>query len=108
MAFPFGGHPKLADFLEVAKQQKCEWELTTRTSRDKRSYGVLVIRNEAGARLVIVNPDFEERLAPSVVSNYQRRLGISTRFASMPEQPTSSSVTYVAETSGSKSELPPK
>ena len=53
--------------------------------RDGRAYQVLEIRNPAGGgRLTIPDPDLLEHLSPSVVGNYQRRLGLKTPFASKP------------------------
>ena len=63
--------------------------MDVRETRIGRAYTALVIRGPGGASLTIANPELTERLSPSVVTNYQRRLGIKTSFASDPEQPTS-------------------
>jgi hypothetical protein len=46
----------------------------------------LQIDNPAGGWVSIVNPDFNEFLAPSTVTYDQRRLGIKSHFSAMPEQ----------------------
>ena len=58
-----------------------------RQTRAGRAYNALVVSGPGGAKLTIVDPEFTERLSPSVVSSYERRLGIKTRFAGLPEQP---------------------
>lgn len=95
MPLPFGGHPKLSDFLEFVKSKGFSIRETTKRSEKGRSYRELVITGKSGARLIIVNPDLDERLAPHTVANYQRRLGVSTPYAATPEAP--SDVEYVEE-----------
>lgn len=51
------------------------------------AYPALVIHGPAGSVLTIPDPDFTEYLSPSVVTNYQRRLGIKTDFSGLPEEP---------------------
>jgi hypothetical protein len=46
----------------------------------------------------LVNPDFDEHLAPSMVSYLQRRLGVKSPFPAMPEQPDPNQTEYVQET----------
>jgi hypothetical protein len=46
------------------------------------------------SRVVLVNPDMDEHMAPSMVSYFQRRLGMKTPFPAEPEQP-SNVVEYV-------------
>ena len=69
--------------------------MQVRQTRAGRAYNALVFTKPDGASLTIPDPDFTERLSPSVVTNYQRRLSIKTKFAAMPEHP--SSVTYKTE-----------
>jgi hypothetical protein len=85
MSFPFGGHPTLGRFVETAQEQGCTATLKTRARPDGRPYQTLVIENSHGGFVVIAEPDMDERLVPSTVSYYQRRLGISTAFAAEPD-----------------------
>lgn len=85
MSFPFGGHPTLSRFIEAAQEQGCTVTSKTRARPDGRAYSVLVIDNPQGGFVVIAEPDVNERLSPSTMSHYQRRLGINTDFAAMPE-----------------------
>ena len=55
------------------------------STRTGRSYEALKIVKPGRGRVVILNPDLGERLVPSMVSYLQRRLGIKTPFAEMPE-----------------------
>jgi hypothetical protein len=86
MAFPFGGHPKLSGFIEFAQAQGCKIKVYARTSRTGRVHQILHMENPNGGWVVVSDPDFDEHLAPSTVTYYQRRLGIRTPFAAMPEQ----------------------
>jgi hypothetical protein len=95
MAHPFGGHPSLVEFLDFAVSQGCVTQKVVRATARGRTYVALVVTNPLGGTLTIPNPQFEERLSPSMVSQYHRRLGIKTPFAEKPEStsadaPTSS------------------
>jgi hypothetical protein len=50
-------------------------------------YRSLEITSPTGSRAVLVNPNMNEHLAPSMVSYFQRRLGMKTPFPGEPEQP---------------------
>ena len=97
MSAPFGGHPTLRRFLEYAGENGCTVRTVVRSTRKGMSYESLEITNPEGGRVAIPNPDFDERLVPSMVSFYQRRLGIRTPFASQPEQPQAAQTTYVTD-----------
>ena len=56
-----------------------------RQTESGRAYEALQIRNPQGGRLVIPEPVLDEHLSPTVVANYQRRLGLNTPFASTPD-----------------------
>lgn len=81
----FGGHPTLQRMVEWLSEQGCEARVSVRTTERGRSYQILEIINPKGGRYIMAEPDFEERLVPSIVSQIQRRLCIATPFASMPE-----------------------
>ena len=103
MAAPFGGHPTLARLIEWLETAGCKVELKQRNHAiTGQPYQSLEITNPAGARTVFVNPDMDERLAPSMVSYFQRRLGMKTPFPAEPEQ--SGDATYVEADPDDRSE----
>ena len=88
MAAPFGGHPKLERLVEWLISAGCKAEVKVRThSITGQPYQSLEITSPTGSRAVLANPDMNEHLAPSMVSYFQRRLGMKTPFPSEPEQP---------------------
>jgi hypothetical protein len=89
VSHPFGGHPTLERFVEWAKTSAgCKTEIKVRTRQPSgQPYQVLEITNPAGGRVVVVDPEMGEHLAPSTVAYYQRRLAIKSPFAATPEQP---------------------
>lgn len=95
MSFPFGGHPTFQKFLEFAEANGCVLKIVIRETKSGRAYEAYELRNPRGGRLVVPNPDLQERLVPSIVSQYQRRLGIKTPFATLPE-PSSPAADYVS------------
>lgn len=89
MAAPFGGHPKLARLVEWLGSVGCKIELKQRNhSISGQPYRSLEITSPSGSRAVLVNPDMDEYLVPSMVSYFQRRLGMQTPFPAEPEQTT--------------------
>jgi hypothetical protein len=85
VAFPFGGHPTLKRFIEFAVEQGCKTIVFVRATKEGRSYESIRLENPTGGHVTIPNPAYEEHLEPSMVSHYQRRLGIKTPFAAAPE-----------------------
>ena len=74
MSHPFGGHPTLGRFVEFAKTQGCNSVVEIRQTIAGRTYEALVLTNADGINLTIADPDPAEHLAPTMVSQYQRRL----------------------------------
>ena len=94
MAVPFGGHPTLHRLVEWLESAGCKVTIKQRNhSITGQPYQSLEITSPVGSRAVLVNPDMNEHLAPSMVSYFQRRLGMKTPFPAEPEQPTN--VEYV-------------
>jgi hypothetical protein len=86
MSHPFGGHPKLGRFVEWAQENGCKAEIKVRERNSSgQPYQALEISAPSGATAVIVDPDMEEHLAPSIVAQLQRRLGLKSPFAATPE-----------------------
>ena len=62
-----------------------------------RPYRALELAGPLGACVVVLNPDLDEHLAPSMVTYLQRRLGVKSPFSATPEQPNPSETEYVQE-----------
>lgn len=97
MAAPFGGHPKLERLVAwLTSAGGCKATLTVRNHAiTGQPYQSLEITSPTGSRAVLVNPDMNEHLSPSMVSYFQRRLGMKTPFPAEPEQ--SADVEYVRQ-----------
>jgi len=81
-AFPFGGHPTFAQYLQWATEQGC----TVRTGVDtEQSISLTKIINAAGTRWAIVSgllpSDF---LVPTTVGQLDRRLGLISPWFAAP------------------------
>jgi hypothetical protein len=103
MAVPFGGHPTLERLVEWLTNAGCKADIKVRNhSITGQPYQSLEITSPTGSRAVMVNPDMKEHLSPSMVSYFQRRLGMKTPFPGEPEQ--SPDVDYVQADPDDKSE----
>lgn len=92
MSHPFGGHPTLQSFVEWVTDNGCTVEVKVRArKRDGLPYRVLEVTSET-SRVAIVDPNMNERLAPSEIAYLQRRLGIKTPFAATPEPSNTESI----------------
>jgi hypothetical protein len=102
VAAPFGGHPKLARLVEWLQSVGCKADIKIRNHAiTGQPYRSLEIVSMTGSRAVMVDPDMDEHLSPSIVSYFQRRLGMKTPFPGEPEQ--SGDVEYVQEIGEDKS-----
>lgn len=100
MAVPFGGHPRLRDFVEWATRHGgCTAQIRTRThSQTGQPYQSLEITTrESGAQVAMVDPDPDEYLAPSEVAYLHRRLGLKSPFPGTPEPPKPDDTEYIPE-----------
>jgi hypothetical protein len=96
MPVPFGGHPTLQRLVDWLISAGCKAELKVRNRAvTGQPYQSLEITSPTGSRAVIVNPDMNEHLSPSMVSYFQRRLGMKTPFPAEPEQ--SGNVEYIEQ-----------
>lgn len=103
MASPFGGHPKLSRLVDWLQSAGCKVEVKVRNhSITGQPYRALEITSPTGSRAVLVNPNMDEHLSPSMVSYFQRRLGMKTPFPGEPEQ--SSDVDYIQADPDDKSD----
>jgi len=88
-AAPFGGHPKLSRLVDWLVSAGCKAEIKSRAhATTGQPYQSLEITGPAGSHVALANPDMNEHMAPSMVSYFQRRLGMKTPFPGEPEQST--------------------
>jgi hypothetical protein len=86
---PFGGHPTLLRLLDWLQSAGCSVEVKVRNhSITGQPYQSLEVTSPTGSRAVLVNPNMDEHLSPSMVSYFQRRLAMQTPFPAEPEQPS--------------------
>ena len=97
MAVPFGGHPRLREFVEWATSHGgCTAQVQTRThSQTGQPFQSLEMTSPSGAQVALVDPDPDEYLAPSEVAYLHRRLGIKSPFPGTPEPPKPDDTDYV-------------
>lgn len=83
MAFPFGGHPRLADYVEWARTE-CDCTYQSGYSKVGNHVETFVcIENPANGKHTIEFIPFDEYLTPSTVSALDRRLGLDSPFPKM-------------------------
>ena len=85
MAFPFGGHPNLAKYLEFARENG----FTVRTGFGPDSSGkvhtTIRVFKEGGPSVIIAGLGQDEYLVPTQVGNLDRRLGLKSPFFSIDD-----------------------
>lgn len=85
MAHPFGGHPKLKDYLEWLRTEKgFNYKTGLMTSEGSLMPLVKIIMPDGEDGLVIPGMDMEERLTPSEVERLDERLSVDSPFAKRP------------------------
>jgi hypothetical protein len=84
MAFPSGGHPTLAQYLEWAQEQGCEVKYGHAVDDEGRPYSVTRISAPKSVTRFVVVPDVKlsEELDPKMVAYLDRRLRIKSPFHS--------------------------
>jgi len=85
MAFPFGGHPTLADYIGQARKDHGATAKSGSASDDSgRSHTVTRIEIPASGRsVVVVGISQTEHLEPSMIGYLDRRLGINSPWFSV-------------------------
>ena len=83
MSFPFGGHPRLSEYLHWAATEHGCTNSSGFTKIDGRMDTFVLIENPANAKHVYAYEAFTEFLTPSTVSYLDRRLGIKSPFPSI-------------------------
>lgn len=85
MSFPFAQSPTLREYVDwCVMVGNCTEKRQISTDANGIPHPELVIDGPTGGWVVVVEPDFQERLAPSEVSRYDRRLGVVSPFPSAP------------------------
>ena len=82
MSAPFGKHPSLREYLEWARSEEgCDLKEAVHGTSS-------VFRLEApnGRSLIIAGVPDSERLTPSMVAHYDRRLGVVSGYPSAPDE----------------------
>ena len=83
MSAPFGGHPTLGEYLDWAYRfAECTVQTGFINGRPCKK-----IVAPSGRWVTIVDKHERERLAPTTVDYFDRRLGIKSPFASLPSAP---------------------
>lgn len=81
MAFPFGGHPTLAQYCTRLQQEfNCAVEQGVATDDNGAGESITKITTEAGLYAIVIGVQHKEHLTPSQVAYLDRRLGINSRF----------------------------
>jgi hypothetical protein len=88
MAFPFGGHPTLAAYIDWARTEH-NFRAQSGYGQDRRgkTHTVTKIYKDGGPSVVVVGIAQNDRLAPSQVGNLDRRLGLNSPWFSVDAGP---------------------
>ena len=82
-AYPFGGHPTLAQYIAWARTQGCKAQSGVMSEDDGTMVTVTKIVAPSG-RWVVASEGQTERLDPSSLSRLDRRLGLKSPFSGVP------------------------
>lgn len=85
MAHPFGGFPLLAEYLRWVESQGCKVQYGVMPDEAGRPFSMIRITAPNDQSVIIVGTDQAERLGPTSISRYDRRLGLSSPFFSWPD-----------------------
>jgi len=80
MAFPFGGHPTLAEYMHWIR----ECGGSAQSGTDPRHRSVIKITADNGNVVIVADLKQSERLAPSYVEYLDRRLGVKSPWPKPP------------------------
>lgn len=85
MAAPFGGHPTLARYIEWARGEGCTAQSGIRSDEEGRVQSLTrIVTADKKKWVIVVGVGHQEHLAPTMVGYLDRRLGLTSPFASMP------------------------
>lgn len=80
MAAPFGGHPRLIEYLGWCSAQGCT-NSSGYTTKSGKTITYQVISCENGKHVVVSGINNNEYLMPTMVAYLDRRLGLDSPFA---------------------------
>ena len=81
MAFPFGGHPTFAQYCTwAADRENCSVNTCTVLSGKGQSMCVTRIKAPSGRYVIATDYSQAERLVPSTIAYFDRRLGLRSPF----------------------------
>ena len=84
MAFPFGGHPTLGDYLRWAASVGCTVNSGYAQSADGKTVCLTRIVSPDGQRWVIeIGTEQHEYLMPTTIGRFDRRLGLTSLWFSL-------------------------
>lgn len=84
MAFPFGGHPRLADYiLQAKKDHGATAQSGSASDENGKPHCVTKISLPSGKSVVVAGVEQTEYLVPSMVGYLDRRLGINSPWFSI-------------------------
>ncbi|MFD2056461.1 hypothetical protein ACFSQT_27150 [Mesorhizobium calcicola] len=84
MAYPFGGHPRLADYIGQARQDHgATCQSGTAADSSGKAHAVSKIKVPSGKSVVVVGMDQTDHLTPSMVGYLDRRLEITSPWFSV-------------------------
>lgn len=85
MAYPFGGHPNLAKYLDWAREQGFSAQSGYAQDSSGKSHPVTKIKKDGGPSVIVSGISQKEFLTPTSIGNLDRRLGIKSPFFSLDE-----------------------
>jgi hypothetical protein len=84
VAFPFGGHPSFAQYIQWAvEQEKCEVRSGIVNDEKGRPHSVTQIIAPSKKWVTVVGTQHSEYLVPTMIAYLDRRLGIKSPFFSL-------------------------
>ena len=88
VSFPFGDHPRLADYMAWAADQGCTVQTGYTKDADGRPDSMTLIKTADGKRWIIeVGTRQDEFLVPTTIARYDRRLGLESPWFSIDAEP---------------------
>lgn len=84
MSAPFVRLPTLGEYLDWAKTVGCTVTSGLWTDHNLIPHRTITVDGPTGGHLPLADPDLAERLAPSEIARYDRRLKIVSPFLEPP------------------------
>lgn len=87
MAHPFGGHPTFQEYLNWLRGKGFNYKTGYIKSPSGKNMFAIWIESPKGETLLSVpGIELDERLAPSMIEKFDRRLEVQSPFATRPRQ----------------------